>query len=204
MLRSTLSISFLLFPVKSSRLVLPSPASQYRCCLRKSMRRQESELDGDHSASFQYFSSATPMSSLPFCIQPPRREAEWTKFPFLFSASEPMSCPPPKKECARWRYICDPHRRTEMNDAHEPAVGHDIPRCKHGVRFFFARACSQFIDFFPFSTSLLFHLYHFPHLLLHNRISWYHLLITRVSASAEPKKPPWSDRHDFIGNPSQA
>jgi len=37
-----------------------------------------------------------------------------------------------------------------MNDAHEPAVDHDIPRCKHGVRFFFARACSQFIDLFLF------------------------------------------------------
>jgi len=85
MLRSTLSISFLLFPVKSSRLVSPSPASQYRCCPRKSMRRQESELDGDHSAPLQYFSSATPISSLPFCIQPPTegKQNEPTSF-FVF------------------------------------------------------------------------------------------------------------------------
>lgn len=60
-----------------------------------------------------------------------------------------------------------------MNDAHEPAVEYNIPRCNAStVLGSLFRQRYQFIDFFSLHyRPLLFHLYHFHHLLLHNCIS---------------------------------
>lgn len=61
-----------------------------------------------------------------------------------------------------------------MNDAHETAFGYDIPRCNATVLDSLFRQRYQFIDFFLPYRPLLFHLYHFKHLLLHNCISCSH------------------------------
>lgn len=90
-----------------------------------------------------------------------RGKAWKNKTPFPFSLQTNVT--PLKKNVQDERYICKPNRRTEMNDAHEPAVGHDIPRKQTVLGSSFPPARYHFISIFfnlhPSYPPLLFHLF---------------------------------------------